>query len=71
MVNIGLINKITNQEKEIAQITKNYNATENELEQAYIEGTEGKDKYVTLGEVEELVNKAKEEVKTEYEKDAV
>ena len=68
LVNIGIMNKNANQEKEIAQITKNYTVTDEDLEQAY-EETVGENKYTTFEDVEKLINeavkKAKEEAKLE------
>ena len=60
LVNVGIMNKNANQEKEIAQITKNYTVTNEDLEQAYSLATE-ENTFVTLKDLEKLIEELRKE----------
>lgn len=61
LVNIGLMNKKTNQEKELEQIAKAYTVNETDMESAY-EETMSENGYLTAKEVRELIQQSKLEI---------
>ncbi len=68
LVNVGIMNKLTNQKKQIAQITENYAVNETDLENTYkkIADKDGYPSYEDVKDiVEEMIKGIKEEVKLE------
>ena len=61
MVNIGVINKNSSQERELEKIAKEYSQNETDLDEAYAEAVEGNE-YLTAGEIRELINEVKLEM---------
>jgi len=70
LVNIGLINKRTNQEKELAKISKTYNVTQNQMADTY-NNIVDKNRYPNYAEIQEMIDKAvkiaKEETREEMQ----
>ena len=60
VVNIGVMNKNRSQEKELEEISKQYNHNETDLDNTYDE-TVDNEGYIKKSEVEELINKKIEE----------
>lgn len=54
LVNIGMINKETNQEKELEQIAKNHNISETDLENNYKKVAD-ENEYITRGELNQAI----------------
>lgn len=50
LVNVGLINKNTNQEKQLAQISKIYSVDETDMENAYVEAVD-ENGYITSDKI--------------------
>ena len=64
LINIGIMNKNASQEKEIAKISENYEVSEIKMEQAYKDVIDSKE-YPNYGELLELLEKVKQEAKSE------
>ena len=65
----NITNRNNNQKKQLEKITDNYSVSEEDMEQAYLEAGGDNTKYVTLEEVEALMEENKQKLKDEVKKE--